>query len=336
MLLVQKQEHYFDENWKNSFAPGKISVIIPVYQAKLDTLPHVLSLIEHHKQTDNLETELIIVNNGIPEEVFQSTIENTHLKNSIIFKSEKNLGASWGRNKGAELSKGEFLLFIDSDVLKLTDNCIHFMKQILQENKDVGVIGGQLVEFDKTHVTIFLGRYFDEKFLEHKEKYTMFEDEYNNTSCIMVRRDDFARINGFTDYIEYMHDDVDFGFKMNYINLKCIVDYRTLCYHPIPPQKMNQHTLFMMYKNALVFYMVNYTFTQFLNFSFHKLKVIFLKKNKKPKDETVSSKQQTVQKEENEYKSYLVFLDAFRFIVPRIFQLFFLRIERQKFLRTLK
>jgi glycosyltransferase involved in cell wall biosynthesis len=223
-----------------------------------------------------MDLEYLIVNNGISKDIFNDPFFMN--KNIRVLHSNKNLGASWGRNFGALHSSGEYLVFLDSDVLRLTPDCIHSMKKILTENVDIGCIGGQIIEHTEFDQTLHMGTFADHDFVNRKYLYNLVDDIYCNTSCIMVNRKIFGKINGFTDYIEYMHDDVDFGFKINAIGLRNVVDQRCLCFHPIMPLSMPRENLFMMIKNSMIFYFINYPLMIFLKknqstiFKTHKIK----------------------------------------------------------------
>lgn len=88
-----------------------ISVIIPVYNADKDIFRCIESI---KKQTyDNFEC--ILINDGSLDES-ESVIKNC-IKNDNRFKYiyQSNKGPSVARNKGIELSKGKYLVFVDSD-----------------------------------------------------------------------------------------------------------------------------------------------------------------------------------------------------------------------------
>lgn len=335
MLLVDRQIFHFEQSWAESFVPKRISVVIPVYAAKAEGLDLVISLILSQK--DDFDIELIVVNNGISEEFLEKNFYRTSNETIKIIKNNLNMGASYARNQGASHASGEFLLFVDSDIIGLTDDCLAFMVKTLLTDNDYGVIGAQAISYDSKDIELSLGRYSDPLFNRHREKYTKFEVEFNNTSCIMVRRRDFQLVNGFTDYIEYAHDDVDFGFKIRQLGLKCIVDYRAVCFHPAYSIKAKKQMQWMMYKNAIVFYFVNYKYSEILKFILHKIKLIILSLRNfhKPNYTHASTAFIADFKNEDPYINWPILVKVVLFLLPRIFIIAALRKERKEFLGRL-
>ncbi len=116
----------------------KSSIIIPVYNAQ-DTLEKGIDSILNQTYND---FEIVLINDGSIDNS-QEIIENYENKYPDIIKSytQVNSGIAKARNKGIELSKGEYLFFIDNDDY-IDNNYIEtFVNEIEQRNCDV-VIGG--------------------------------------------------------------------------------------------------------------------------------------------------------------------------------------------------
>lgn len=116
----------------------KTSIIIPVYNAQ-DTLENCIDSILNQTYKD---FEIILINDGSTDNS-QEIIENYINKYPAVFKSyaQVNSGIAKARNKGIELSKGEYLFFIDNDDYIDNDYIETFVIEIEEKNCDV-VIGG--------------------------------------------------------------------------------------------------------------------------------------------------------------------------------------------------
>lgn len=116
----------------------KSSIIIPVYNAQ-DTLKKCIYSILNQTYKDY---EIILINDGSTDNS-QEIIDDYTNKYPDVIKSytQVNSGIAKARNKGIELSKGEYLFFIDND--DYIDNYYieTFVNEIEQRNCDV-VIGG--------------------------------------------------------------------------------------------------------------------------------------------------------------------------------------------------
>lgn len=88
-----------------------ISIIIPVYNSSLFILDTLASL--HAQSYKNFE--IIIINDGSTDNSIDIIKKYQRKNNNIILYNQENKGVSVARNKGIELSNGEFLTFLDSD-----------------------------------------------------------------------------------------------------------------------------------------------------------------------------------------------------------------------------
>lgn len=89
----------------------KVSVIVPVYNSE----KYISKCIESILNQTYRDFELLIINDGSIDSS-EKIIETYMIKdNRIKYFKQKNAGPSSARNIGIENSKGEFILFIDSD-----------------------------------------------------------------------------------------------------------------------------------------------------------------------------------------------------------------------------
>jgi len=89
----------------------KVSVIIPAYNAE----QWITKCLESIPKRDDIE--IIVVNDGSTDKTigYLNNYKRFGYKDLIIIDYGKNKGVSYARNTGIEKSKGEYLVFIDSD-----------------------------------------------------------------------------------------------------------------------------------------------------------------------------------------------------------------------------
>jgi glycosyltransferase involved in cell wall biosynthesis len=109
-----------------------LSIIIPVYNAA-GTLNDCYNSI---KESGYINYEIIMVDDASTDNSLNLT-EDFDCK---IIKLEKNRGANFARNTGAESAKGEILVFMDSDVM-LRENTLQNIVRSMK-NKKVGSVVG--------------------------------------------------------------------------------------------------------------------------------------------------------------------------------------------------
>ncbi len=95
-----------------------ISVVIPVYNAE----QYLDRTIQSVVQQSYKNWELIIVNDGSTDRT-KDLLESYHVFDKIRVIHKTNSGVSHSRNVGAELAKGSYFCFLDSDDL-LTPDCL--------------------------------------------------------------------------------------------------------------------------------------------------------------------------------------------------------------------
>jgi len=252
MFILKNMVHDVSALEGDSFQAGLVSAVIPVHAKKLQTIDACLRSILGQTYEP---IEIILVNNGIQHD---GSLVNAYQGRVRIEDLSRNFGASYARNHGALSSKGEFLWFVDSDVIEVDRDCVRNMLTILGEHPDIGAVGGLLFRYPGG-TKLHLGQCEDYHYEEHPERYTLYDDMYVNTGCMMVKRRLMGRVRGFTEYIEYLHEDNDFGFKVRASGLRCVGDRRTFGLHvPRDNAPLDLDTQKMAYKNTLLYLFVNY------------------------------------------------------------------------------
>lgn len=117
----------------------KITLIVPVYNAQ-KTLPRCLDSILHQ---NDYNMELILINDGSTDGS-QSILENYLLKfpDQIRLLHTENNGQGMARNKGLELTTGEYVGFVDSDDY-LSPDYFKVVREWLSSNPDMLVFSYQ-------------------------------------------------------------------------------------------------------------------------------------------------------------------------------------------------
>lgn len=117
-----------------------ISINILTWNNK-DTIIKLLDVIK--AEMVDIIHEYIIVDNGSTDgtkELISAWVCSNLSDNFKFVKNEVNLGISKGKNKGIELSNGEYIFFCDGDVVPVP-NSIKLMVEWMKENIDKVAIG---------------------------------------------------------------------------------------------------------------------------------------------------------------------------------------------------
>lgn len=110
----------------------ELSIIVPVYNVE----KYLLECLESIEKIKNINYELLIINDGSPDNS-QNIIDEYCKKNSRAkFFIKENGGLSSARNYGLERAKGEYIWFVDSDDLVIASEFEKFFKEAINSNKD--------------------------------------------------------------------------------------------------------------------------------------------------------------------------------------------------------
>lgn len=110
------------------------SIITTVYNNN----PYLFKYLECVNNLNFKNAELIILNDGSTDNVMEIIKENLTFKNVVYVENQKNIGIFLSQKKALESSKGDYILFLDSDDIFINDVLKDF--EILLKNKDIDVL----------------------------------------------------------------------------------------------------------------------------------------------------------------------------------------------------
>lgn len=177
------------------------SIIIPIKNQFKIVKICLESVLRHYKNQ-----EIILIDDGSTEDVlvqYLKVITNQNLNWTLII-NESSVGHSCACTKGIELSKNENLFLLNSDTI-LTKNSLNILSNILDENKDIAVVGPYsssasgpqlLKNMYEKRFTISIEEI--EKLAEELESNKDIQDlDLVNGFCFGIKKSVFQKIGGF-------------------------------------------------------------------------------------------------------------------------------------------
>ena len=181
----------------------KISIIIPVYNSSL-TLKECLGAV---LDSSFKNFEVIIVSDNSPDD----SVSIARQYQCKIIELPKNKGPAFARNRGAQVSAGDILLFIDSDVI-IKNDALNYLNDMFFQN-EIDAIQG---------------------IYSHKPTYesiaTQYQMSYNcyyiwpknkkyastlSTCCLAIRKKIFLNLKGFNvNFKRPSAEDEEFGYLL--------------------------------------------------------------------------------------------------------------------------
>ncbi|MBI4843110.1 MAG: glycosyltransferase family 2 protein [Nitrospirae bacterium] len=182
----------------------RVSIVIPARNASHD-LRKCLDAIAGLKRDD---TEVIVVDDASVDET--PALANEFGCTVLTFAEQS--GPAKARNKGAEIAKGNIILFIDADII-INENTIPLiLEEFSSENGPAAVVG--MLSADSPHKNIS-SRYFN---LRKHYDYLLIADSLKNiyTSITAVKKDVFFKAGGFDkSYTGASVEDAEFGRRLH-------------------------------------------------------------------------------------------------------------------------
>ena len=186
---------------------GLVSIIVPAYQAEPfleETLQSVLD------QTYS-NWELIVVNDGSKDRTGELARKFDELDERVMYNYQENAGVSAARNRGVDLSKGEYLAFLDADDV-WTKDFLSDKVAVLDQNPTWGMVNANArpIDVDSKEIDkVYLGHQGDvvRSVLTFKDSRVTFP------SNVLLRRSVFMEVGGFNPRLSNVAD------KMLYLDV---------------------------------------------------------------------------------------------------------------------
>ena len=200
--------------------------------------------------------EVVVVDNASTD----GTVEMILLEYSAVkvIPLEKNIGIA-GWNKGGEIASGNFILFLDDDSYPEIDSIQKGVNTIVGNN-EIGVVGFEIFNTNQNRIENETGiRLYKEK------NYSL-----GFTGCgALVRRDLFAKLNGFNLNIFLYHHEYEFSARVYNCGYKVIILAGARVIHNYSHVNRGKHSLKNQIGERKYYYgFLSLAAFQFANFSF--------------------------------------------------------------------
>lgn len=201
-----------------------ISVIIPTHN-RVDLLGNAIQSVV--KQTYK-NIEIIVVDDA-------STCNNQELIKNIDYpvvyhRFDTNQGGNVCRNKGVELSKGEYVAFLDDDDTWYPQKIEKQLKLMLKKNIDLCYTGKNIITVDEMLRELNRRYSFSSPKYDNFKKSIMYQNFLGTTSTILVDKNKFLYVGGFNIEMPALQD-YEFYIRFIYANFsvegvnESLVDY---------------------------------------------------------------------------------------------------------------
>jgi len=149
-------------------------------------------------------------------------------------KNSANFGFAKANNIGVKQSKGDYLLFLNSD-MELIDDSLIKMLNFFKKDETIGIIGPQFLNIDKTpQASVFppqtILNAFKEFWLGQKNAYSKYNPPTDKISqvyaisggALLIRKTLFNKIGAWNEKYHFYFEDLDMSRTINKLGYKVI------------------------------------------------------------------------------------------------------------------
>jgi GT2 family glycosyltransferase len=221
----------------------KISVIVPTYNS-WNTLRECIDSIL--KQAPR-PFEVIVVDNASTDGTFER-IQNSKFKNQNynlklkIYRNEKNLGVTGGRNRGIKEAskKSDYLFFFDHDMVA-DKKMLEELVKVAEMDKSIGIVTPKIYYFSNrkkiwssgTGINLWTGQILF-RGGDDAGQYEKIEEVQVAPAAMLVKRQVIRRIKRFDNKYFATFEDTDFCFRAKRAGFKTYYAPKAIAYHKIP------------------------------------------------------------------------------------------------------
>ncbi len=215
----------------------EFTVIVPVFQEINILKMFVDSLLN----TVNKSTEIIFINDGSGEEVQKclTSLEKTDMDDILVkvIEHQSPKGCAYSINEALRVSTGKYIFFNDSDTI-LQKNWQNQMKEVLDSDNNIGVVGGVLL-YPQTggiqHCGIGfssdIGRHI---FLNAPLQYAL-KETYSVQAVIFalcaIKREVFEKVGFMDEGFFNGYEDFDYQMRIKSLGYNIVVNSEVVAYH---------------------------------------------------------------------------------------------------------
>lgn len=179
--------------------------------------------------------EIVVVDNNSTDGSL-SMLEDDFPEVKVILLNT-NAGASKGRNIGIDNSKGEIIIFIDSDAVFKDNAATSEVVKRMQLENNLGVMAFKIVNFYTGKIERSSIPRRDKRIIENE-----YECSYFSTCGVAVKSKVFTAIGKFPDEFFIYGEELDLSYRILEAGLKLLYNPQIIVYHKKFPGVMRDNS----------------------------------------------------------------------------------------------
>ncbi|HSW87870.1 MAG TPA: glycosyltransferase family 2 protein, partial [Candidatus Saccharimonadales bacterium] len=182
--------------------------------------------------------EIIIVNNASTDDT--AIMVKKNFPQIRLINLSSNTGVTGGRNKGLEVSKGDYVLFFDHD-MDAEPDMLEEILQVAESDDSIGIVTPKIYFWDDkqiiwsagTDINLWTGQVLFHGGKDHGQ-FSSDKEVAIAPAVLLVKREVLDKIGGFDDIYFATYEDTDFCFKAKKAGYITYYAAKAQAYHRIP------------------------------------------------------------------------------------------------------
>ncbi|MFQ5449560.1 MAG: glycosyltransferase family 2 protein [Nitrospinaceae bacterium] len=208
----------------------KVSAVIVNWNGKKEVADCIRSLLEQ----DDPGLEIIVSDNGSGDGSIEMIREQ--FPSVVLLENGKNLGFGTAVNRGFAAAAGDFLIFLNNDLILEPDG-IRKLKELLESDDTIGAAVPKILYFDKRGtinsygVLVHYTGIACPNRIDQKDSPDLDPLETACGGIFMFRRGVYESVGGFDENLFLYHEDHDLSWRIRLAGWKIVVTPKAVFYH---------------------------------------------------------------------------------------------------------
>ena len=208
----------------------KVTAIIVNWNDKDVIVECIQSILDQNRN----EIDIIISDNGSKDDSVEFI--RRRFPSVKIIENGKNLGFGSAINRGLGLAKGDYLLFLNSD-LKLHSKCVGELAKVLENDSNVGGTIPKILHIDQQNIINSLGVLINYTGIAYPNLLGQKDPGYQEpfeSACggiFMLKREVYETVGGFDEDLFLYHEDHDLSWRIRLAGWHLKVIPQAIMYH---------------------------------------------------------------------------------------------------------
>lgn len=257
-------------NSHNPDQPITLSIIILSYNT-LNITKDCLVSIWSSMKGESLSYEIIVVDNASTDGSVAMLERLAKEQNTLkLMLNKENIGFGRANNQAVERAQGEYVFFLNSDIIVLDDAITQLFRYFKQHENEIEFIAGKLLNKDMTPqpssgpfftLPVIFGFLFlmgDRWGLTRQSPSRETYTDWMSGACILTKKSYFKAVGGFDEQIFMYMEEVDLLYRAKKLNYRSFIYPKAQFIHLGSASSSKTYPILQVYRGFIYFYRKHY------------------------------------------------------------------------------